>query len=268
MQDQLQTRTIQDFGEQWTRYRENRGYYASLTLLEDILAPLLTLEEVRGRRAAEIGSGTGRIANMLLEAGAAEVLAVEPSDAFEVLRDNLARWGDRARLLRATGEQIPPSGDCDLVFSVGVLHHIPDPGPVVAAAYRALRPGGRMFIWVYGQEGNGLYLALFRPVRALTKRLPHAGLLAVVWLLYPLLLSYMALCRVLPLPLHRYMREVLGRFAPAERRLVIYDQLNPAHAKYYSRREAAQLLERAGFEDVRVHCRHGYSYSVIGSKAS
>ncbi len=266
MQDQLQARTIQDFGEQWTRFRENRGYYASVALLEDVVAPLLTLEEIRGRHVAEIGSGTGRIANMLLEAGAAHVLAVEPSDAFEVLRENVARWGDRVSLLRATGEKVPPSGDLDLVFSVGVLHHIPDPEPVVAAACRALRPGGKMFAWVYGREGNGLYLALFGPVRALTRRLPHHGLTALVWALYPALLLYMALCRALPLPLHRYVREVLVRFAPAERRLVIYDQLNPAHARYYSRQEAARLLERAGFEDVRVYRRHGYSYSVIGSK--
>jgi hypothetical protein len=46
----------------------------------------------------------------------------------------------------------------------------------------------------------------------------------------------------------------------------MYDQLNPAYAKYYTRTEAIDLLERAGFVNVRVHHRHGYSWTVIGEK--
>jgi hypothetical protein len=53
---------------------------------------------------------------------------------------------------------------------------------------------------------------------------------------------------------------------PDKRRLVIYDQLNPAYAKYYTQTEAEQLLARAGFSDVRTYHRHGYSWTVIGTK--
>jgi hypothetical protein len=62
------------------------------------------------------------------------------------------------------------------------------------------------------------------------------------------------------------MREVVGRLDPSKRRLTVYDQLNPAYAKYYTRDEAASLLTRAGFKDVTVHHRHGYSWSVVGTK--
>ena len=68
--EQLGRRTIDDFGEQWTRYRDNDGYYASTRLLGDITEPLLPVSEIRGMRVADIGSGTGRIVNMLLDAGA------------------------------------------------------------------------------------------------------------------------------------------------------------------------------------------------------
>jgi hypothetical protein len=54
--------------------------------------------------------------------------------------------------------------------------------------------------------------------------------------------------------------------SPHKRRLAIYDQLNPAYAKYYTREEAAALLAAAGFVDIRLHHRHGYSWSVIGTK--
>jgi hypothetical protein len=62
------------------------------------------------------------------------------------------------------------------------------------------------------------------------------------------------------------MRKVFTRLTPAKRRLVLYDQLNPAYAKYYARDEARGLLAHAGFRDICLHHRHGYSWSVIGTK--
>jgi len=53
---------------------------------------------------------------------------------------------------------------------------------------------------------------------------------------------------------------------PAKRRVVIYDQLNPAYAKYYTREEARDVLERNGFSEVHLHHRHGYSWTMVGTK--
>ena len=53
---------------------------------------------------------------------------------------------------------------------------------------------------------------------------------------------------------------------PAKRRVVIYDQLNPAYATYYSRAEAEALMAGAGFVDIRLHHRHGYSWTVTGRR--
>src|SRR6185295_4549930 len=150
----LSQRTVEDFGDQWTRFTGNEGFYGSAALFEDMCGPLLDVNEVRGLRAADIGSGTGRIVLMLLSAGAAHVTAVEPSAAFDVLQRNLAEYGERVDCIRATGEQLSPYGAFDLVLSIGVIHHIPDPGPTMSAAYRALKPGGRMLVWLYGREGN------------------------------------------------------------------------------------------------------------------
>jgi len=131
MNDRVAERTIADFGQQWTAYRDNSGYYGSLELLRDMFGPLLSPEDLAGRRVLEIGSGTGRIAAMLLAAGVAHVTAVEPSPAFDVLRENLQPHADRVTFLRLTGDAVPPGADVDFVFSIGVLHHIPDPDPVV-----------------------------------------------------------------------------------------------------------------------------------------
>jgi SAM-dependent methyltransferase len=261
----LTERTIADFGDQWTRFQGNEGYYGSAELFRDMCGPLLDPTEVQGRRVGDIGSGTGRIVRMLLDAGAAHVLAVEPSAAVEVMRQNLVEYGDRVEFLRTTGERIPPR-ELDLITSIGVLHHIPDPTPVVQAACAALRPGGRMLVWLYGREGNATYLALTQPLRAITTRLPHGPVFLLARIATALLAPYVALCRHLPLPLRGYFVAVFGKMSYRKRELIVYDQLRPAYAKYYTREEAVSLLRNHGFDDVRLHHRHGYSWTVIGTR--
>jgi hypothetical protein len=131
-----------------------------------------------------------------------------------------------------------------------------------------LRPGGKCCIWLYGREGNELYLALVKPLRAVTTRLPDRALRAMSSVLNVAADAYIMGCRVFPLPLRDYMRCVFGKLDRRKRFLVIFDQLNPAYAKYYSEKEAWALLEQAGFADIKLHHRHGYSWTVLGRRPS
>jgi SAM-dependent methyltransferase len=203
----------------------------------------------------------------LLQAGAKHVIAVEPSEAFEVLKGNIS-VPEKVTCLKITGDQLPPYGKLDYIFSIGVLHHIPDPVPVVEAASKALRPGGHFLIWLYGKEGNSLYLTFIIPLRVVTKRLPHFILAFLVEIMYWPLVLYIKLCHRLPLPLRGYMLSVLEKMSPEKRRLIIYDQLNPSYVKYYTQVEAKKLLSDGKFVNIRIHHRHEYSWTVIGTKPS
>lgn len=262
-------KTIQDFGDQWSRYQDNEGWYGSVDLLRDITMPLLDIRDIAGKNIVDIGSGTGRIVNMLLDAGASHIYAVEPSEeACEVLKKNIkkmARAGD-VSVLNEKGDDWRLDEKVDYVISIGVIHHIPSPTAVIKAAYDSLLPGGVIFIWLYGYEGNEFYLRIIEKIRKITTRLPHSMLCIVVELLYGCLFIYRKLCKILPLPLRNYIENVLWPMSPKKRRLVIYDQLNPAYAKYYTKSEAVQLLEQSGFCDVSVYHRHQYSWSVKGIK--
>ena len=156
---------------------------------------------------------------------------------------------------------------CKDRYKIGVIHHIPEPAMVLKNAYAALKPGGYIFVWLYGYEGNETYLKLIEPIRKITTRLPHLSLRVIVELLYYLLLTYKFIGKVLPLPLRSYLDIVLWPMTPDKRRLVIFDQLNPAYAKYYKKEEAMQLLRNAGFKNIQINQRHGYSWSVLGQKS-
>jgi SAM-dependent methyltransferase len=258
--------TIKDFGAQWTRFTDNSGYYGSVELLKDIISPLVDTEELRNTNVADIGSGTGRIVNMLLDAGVRSVVAVEPSEAFDVLKKNTVQRAERITYLRVRGDQLPKGQDLDFIVSLGVIHHIPDPAPTMQAIFQALKPGGEVVLWLYGREGNENYLAVALPLRAIARLLPDRLLLWFSSVLDYALDPYIWLARRFQIPMQSYFLEHYAKLSRSKRRLTVFDQLNPAYAKYYTRKEAEALVSRAGFEDIRLFHRHGYSWTVRARK--
>jgi len=264
----LSEKTVRDFGVQWTHYTSNEGFYGSKELFQDILGPLIDVDEIKDTMVAEIGSGSGRIALMLAEAGAASVTAIEPSDGYEVLVNcvNESAWADRIVARKLLGEELDEIDTYDLIFSVGVLMHVPNPIPILWAAYRALKPGGKLFIWIYSKDGNKAYISFVRPLRAISSKLPHVLLVPVIWVTYFSLIVYQKLCKFFPLPLKDYITNVLWKLSPEKRRLVIYDQLNPTYVKYYTENDVRELFKDGGFSNVELHHRHGYSWAATGTK--
>jgi len=266
--DTLRDKTVSDFGDQWSRYTENEGYYGSVEMLIDIFGPLIDTKDLQGAVVAEIGSGTGRIVNMLLDAGAKHVYAIEPSEgAFQSLQKNVKEMdrGADVTVVNAYGHEFDLGVKVDYIFSIGVVHHIPEPEPVIQNAKKFLKEEGHLFLWLYGHEGNEAYLTVFNFLRKITTRLPHALLCVAVWALYFCVIAYYFLGKILPVPMYPYIKNVLWPMSPQNRRLVIYDQLNPAYAKYYKRDEAIKLLDQAGLHNIELYHRHGYSWSVSGN---
>jgi len=267
MSEHLQNKTIQDFGDQWSRYRDNSGFYASSELFADMLGPLLSPDKLRNKIVADIGSGSGRIVQMILAAGAEKVYAVEPSlEAFETLKRNTVDVQGQIEYLNIPGDALEQGLNLDYVVSIGVIHHIPQPEATITACLEALKPGGQFLIWLYGKEGNETYLRFIEPLRSLTVKLPHVVLAGITLLMNVMLGVYILLCRAISLPMRGYMLKIIGKMSWTKRYLVIYDQLNPAYAKYYTQKEALDLLLNAGFVNVETHHRHGYSWTVLGTR--
>ena len=89
-----------------------------------------------GARALEVGAGTGNYAAALAERGF-EVVGVEPSAGM--------RARSAVELLAGTADALPcPDTTFDLVFSVDVIHHVPDVPAAFSEAARVLVPGGRL----------------------------------------------------------------------------------------------------------------------------
>ncbi len=262
----VNSKSKNDFGGRRLEYPGNNAYWTSLDCLRDLFGPLYDVDSLDGKYVAEIGSGDGRIVNMLLDAGAKKVVAVEPSRSFPVLLNNIRGRSNRVIPVHAEGEVIREYVNLDLVCSIGVLHHLIDPGRIVAASLSALKPGGKLLIWVHGKEGNEMYAFIIEPLRALTSKLPKWGLRLSVGALVPLLVAYKNACRLFPLPMKTYMLNHIAKLDAEQLQRTIYDQLNPAYSRLYQREEALALLEQNGFINVECYHRHKYSWTVVGER--
>jgi SAM-dependent methyltransferase len=105
---------------------------------------------VEGRRVLEVGFGAGTDHSRLARRGARLFgVDITPQNFVETAR-RFEIDGQCARLAGADAEALPfPDGAFGLVYSFGVVHHIPDIDRALVEIARVLAPGGRAWVAVY-----------------------------------------------------------------------------------------------------------------------
>lgn len=94
----------------------------------------------------DAGCGTGRLTALLAErVPRGKVVALDASPAMiDVARQELASFGERVRLVRATLGQDALPGGVDVVFSTATFHWVLDHDELFRSIAAALVPGGRL----------------------------------------------------------------------------------------------------------------------------
>lgn len=108
------------------------------------------LTEAEGKQVLDIGCGNGYVLSRYANAGAS-VQGVDITDrAIVISRSRFSCMDLAGNFTRIDGQALPfDDGAFDIVTSMGVLHHVPDPDPLVDEAYRVLKPGGEIIIMLY-----------------------------------------------------------------------------------------------------------------------
>jgi SAM-dependent methyltransferase len=131
------------------------GYAAWAACYEDDGNPLIPLEgpavaallgPVAGRRALDLGCGTGRHTLALAQAGA-HVTALDQSPEMMAVARRKLQGQPVEWVLHALPAPLPlPDGAFSLVVAGLVVEHVPDLRPVFQEAVRVLCPGGRLVL--------------------------------------------------------------------------------------------------------------------------
>lgn len=268
--EQEKIQTAENFGWQWTHFTQEDEKYA-----EQLLGWLQPVRPdfFRGKVVLEGGCGKGRHTRLACEWGAERVIGIDLSDAvetaFEATRDL-----PNAHIVQADLFRLPLKKAFDFAFSVGVLHHTPDPRKAFLSLVSAVKEGGYVSAWVYGKENNDWIISYVNPLRTgFTSKigqpkLYHLSKVPTLGVFLATKLFYRPLNRIAPGAAKRvfyneYMSH-LGSFGWKEQHNIVFDHLVAPTAFYISKEQFEEWWEAAGAEDLEITWHNENSWCGFG----
>ena len=145
------THYADSFGPQWRAFAKSqidtdRSLESSIRFDSEIG---WQKEELDGRTVIEFGSGAGRFVDIASRRSAKLIVGLDATDAVDAAQDNLA---DRENVLFVQGDifSAPFRKECfDFGYSIGVLHHTPDPESGFRNLAKVIKAQGGIAVSLY-----------------------------------------------------------------------------------------------------------------------
>ncbi len=149
--------------------------------LEPDIPEMASFASWRDRDVLEAGCGIATDGLQFARAGARYTGIDFSSTALGLARERFELQGVTGNFVEGSITALPfPGASFDLVYSMGVIHHIPDTEAVVSEFHRVLRPGGRAIVMVYHRNSFNYYVTIMALRRALAAALLVPGGATVV----------------------------------------------------------------------------------------
>lgn len=261
-------KVVDGFAEQWRVYSEFLPLYREQFL--NWIAPVPG-DFLAGKVILDAGCGKGRHLIASSELDADFIVGMDLGGSIDVARQNSHT---RENVAWVQGDIFHPPfrpGVFDYIYSIGVLHHTPDPQKAFQSLKPFVRPGGHLSAWVYGFENNGWLRHIVNPIRNnITGRLPAPILrklsYAISLLLFSIVRTLKATLpyRFFPVPYEDYLLSVAD-FPRRELESIIFDHLHPAFNDYIPRSDFENWF--SDLENVVIRWHNKNSWAGFGRKS-
>jgi len=268
--------TVQNFGWQWNNLDPGlqQTEFDSESVFLDFIEPV-EREFFVDKVVLDAGCGAGRFAILSSKFGASEVIGIDLSSAVEIAYEK-TRHIDNVHIVQTDIYNLPFLREFNFIYSLGVLHHLPDPRRGFISLSRHLNDSGAIAFWVYGRENNEWYLNIVDPIRKkITSKMSSRTLAFVCHCItipiYPIL-------KLIYSPINKYKRlhglkkilfynrylSFLSRFGYSAIHAVIFDQLTPQISHYLPKSEIESWLDSETFRECVITSRNGNSWRGLG----
>jgi ubiquinone/menaquinone biosynthesis C-methylase UbiE len=147
--------TVEAFGKEWELFDQESVSPIEMKKLFDDYFSLVDWSSLgESPIVMDVGSGSGRWAEFVAPR-VEKLLLVDPSsNALNVARRKLESFKNCA-FYNVSTESLPGEDEsCDLVYSLGVLHHIPNTQSAIGDCVKKLKPGGAFLVYLYYRFDN------------------------------------------------------------------------------------------------------------------
>src|SRR4051794_10552079 len=268
--EQEKAETAKNFGWQWTNFTQEDPKYNAQFL--GWLQPVKP-EFFEGKVVLEGGCGKGRHTKLAAEWGAKNVVGIDlgagVESAFALTRDH-----PNAHIVQCDIFKLPLKKIFDYAFSVGVLHHTPDPKGAFLSLAGKVKKGGHISAWVYGAENNewitkyvnpvreGFTSQISQPVLYQLSKLPTLGVFLGTKLVYrPINAASKSVGE--KLFYNEYLNH-LGSFGWREQHNIVFDHLVAPTAFYISKQEFENWWRDVSANDVQITWHNQNSWCGFG----
>jgi SAM-dependent methyltransferase len=257
------------FGMQWNRFRQTQldshsGHPISAERFWT--ATGWTPEELRGQWVLDVGCGSGRFAEVALNAGA-NVIALDLSSAVDACYANLKQYPN-LHVVQGDIYNLPLARDAfPYVYSLGVLQHTPDVARAFGALPEVVHSGGRLCVDFYGKSWKSALLPKYW-LRPLTVRIPQPILFGSLQKAVPVLLPISrglgaipalgtVLKRIVPVVNYYGMLPLSAQQHQEWALLDTFDMLAPKYDQPQTPATVRKWMENAGMTKIEVlNCGH------------
>ncbi|MBK9153310.1 MAG: methyltransferase domain-containing protein [Chloracidobacterium sp.] len=262
--------TARNFGWQWTEFTQQDPFYDGQFL--GWLKPV-TPEFFEGKVVLEGGCGKGRHTKLAAEWGAKEVVGIDLGDGVRSAFA-LTRHLPNVHIVQCDIFKLPFKRVFDYAFSVGVLHHTPDPKGAFVSLAGKVKKGGHISAWIYGAENNewitkyvdpvreGFTSKISQPILYQLSKLPTLGVFLTTKLVYKPA-NIIAKPVAKRLFYNDYLNH-LGTFGWREQHNIVFDHLVAPTAYYISKEEFAEWWEAIKASDVEISWHNSNSWCGFG----
>lgn len=254
---------VEGFGDEWSRFDQSQfGDEEARRVFELYFKVFPWASLPKDAVGLDVGCGSGRWAK-LVAPRVGKLHCVDASaDALAVAKRNLA--GAKNVEFHVASVDAMPIADSsmDFVYSLGVLHHIPDTAAGIADCVRKLKPGAPFLVYLYyGLENRPFW---FRQVWNVAKvgipiisRLPLSARYAASQVIaatvyYPLARSALVMER-LGMPVKNHPLYAYRNASFYTMRTDALDRFGTRLYKRFTKEEIRKMMADAGLERITFH---------------
>jgi SAM-dependent methyltransferase len=264
----IDRKTADAFATSWNNLPEGSVY--TFDQVEDWFSPI-GKSDVEDKSVLELGCGNGSLLAHLPKWRPEFVEGVDLGDSISSCQRNMHQTGFQSYKVTQADLVDFISDGFDLVYSIGVLHHLQDPKAGFKSVLRNTKPGGKFHCWVYAKEGNAIIIHFVDPIRKLASKLPWW--ITKYFVATPLVIPFYLYAKVISkskafasLPLCEYARWI-SRREFAFFRHVAFDQLVTPQTTYISKETINQWMRECDeISESYIISRNGNSWKFGGKK--